>query len=122
MSVDQDVRRQRAALAEAVNRHDVEAVKRFVHPSYVGRTKAGVSSGYQDLIGLVERLLAPGRDFEEVVEVEDVVVSGDRAQLAVRRNHVMTGWLRIKHRVTTQAVETWWNVDGRWQLVEEQER
>ena len=27
----------------------------------------------------------------------------------------------IKHRGTSQAVETWWKVDGGWQLVEEQE-
>jgi hypothetical protein len=33
----------------------------------------------------------------------------------------MTGWLWIKHQGTTQAVETWRNVDGRWQLIEEQE-
>ncbi|MCL6546734.1 MAG: nuclear transport factor 2 family protein [Bryobacteraceae bacterium] len=121
MSAEQEVRRQREALAEAVNRHDVEAVKTFVHPSYVGRTQAGGSCGYEDIIGLAERLLAPDSDFEEAVEVEDVAVSGDRARLTVRRSHVRTGWLWLKHRGTARAVETWWKVDGRWQLVEEQE-
>ncbi len=121
MGTEQEVRRQRAALAEAVNRHDLEAVKTFVHPSYVGRTQAGHTSGYQDVIGLAERLLAPGSDFEEAVEIEDVAVSGDRARLTVRRSHVMTGWLWVRHRGTARAVETWWKVDGRWQLVEEQE-
>src|SRR5207247_10552780 len=98
MSAEQEVRRQREALAEAVNRHDVEAVKTFVHPSYVGRTKTGGTGGYQDIIGLSERLLAPGSDFEEAVEVEDVAVSGDRAGLTVRRSHAMTGWRGIEHR------------------------
>ena len=121
MSTEQELRQQRQALATAVNRHDLEAVKTFVHPSYVGRTKTGITSGYQDIIGLAQRLLAPGSDFEETVEIEDIVVSSDRARLTVRRSHVMTGWLWIKHRGTSQAVETWSNVDGRWQLIEEQE-
>ena len=95
MSAEQEVRRQREALAEAVNRHDREAVKAFVHPSYVGRTKAGATSGYQDIIGLAERLLAPGSDFAEAVEVEAVAVSGDRARVTVRRSHVMTAWLEL---------------------------
>jgi hypothetical protein len=121
MSAEQEVRRQREALAEAVNRHDVEAVKAFVHPSYIGRARSGATCGYQEIVGLAERLLAPGGDFEEAVEVEDVAVAGDRARLTVCRTHARTGWLWIKHRGTTRAVETWWKVDGRWQLVEEQE-
>lgn len=121
MSAEQEVRRQREALAGAVNRHDLEAVKTFIHPSYVGRTKTGITTGYQDIISIAERLLAPGSDFEETIEIQNVVLNGDRARLTVRRSHVMTGWLWIKHRGATQAVETWWNVEGRWQLVEEQE-
>lgn len=121
MSAEQDVRRQREALAETVNRHDLESVKRFIHPSYVGKSKSGQTGGYQDIIGLAERLLSPGSDFRESVEIEDLTVSGDRARLTVRRTHEMTRWLWIKHRGASRAVETWWNVDGRWQLVEEQE-
>jgi hypothetical protein len=121
MSADQELRRQREALAQAVNGHDPESVMAFIHPSCVGKRKSGHSVGYQEIMHLTERLLAPGSDFEEVVEIEDVAVSGDRARITVRRSYVMTGCLSIKHRDTTRAVETWWKVDGRWQLVEEQE-
>ena len=121
MSADQELRRQREALAQAVNGHDLDSVKAFIHPSYVGKSKSGDSVGHQEILCLAERLLAPYSDFEEVVEIEDLAVSGDRARITVRRSHVMTGWLWIKHCGTTRAVETWWKVDGRWQLVEEQE-
>jgi hypothetical protein len=59
MSAEQEVRQQRQALATAVNRHDLEGVKTFVHPSYIGRTKTGITSSYQDIISLAQRLLAP---------------------------------------------------------------
>ena len=121
MNAEQELRQQREALAQAVNSHDLESVRSFIHPSYVGKSKSGYSSGYQDIIRLAERLLARGSDFEEAVEIEDLAVSGDRARLTVRRTHAVTGWLWIKYRGTTRAVETWWKVDGRWQVVEEQE-
>ncbi len=121
MSAEQEVRRRREALAQAVNAHDMDSVKQFIHPSYVGKSKNGHAGGYQDIIGLAEHLLRPGSDFREAVEIEDLAVNGDRARLTVRRTHEMTRWLWIKHRGTNRAVETWWNVDGRWQLVEEQE-
>jgi hypothetical protein len=106
MSAEQELRRQREALAQAVNRHDLESVKTFIHASYVGKSKSGHTGSYQDIIRLVERLLGPGSDFQEGVEIEDVTASGDRARLTVRRSHEMTRWLSIKHRGTTRAVET----------------
>jgi hypothetical protein len=121
MGADQELRTQREALAQAVNRHDIEAVKAFIHPSYVGQSKRGRSVGYEDMMRLAEQLLAPGGDFEEEVEIEDITVTGDKARITVRRTHAVTAWLWIKSRATTRAVETWWQVDGRWQLVEEQE-
>jgi hypothetical protein len=70
---------------------------------------------------VLQLALAPGGDFEEEVEIEDITVTGDKARITVRRTHAVTAWLWIKSRATTRAVETWWQVDGRWQLVEEQE-
>jgi ketosteroid isomerase-like protein len=121
MRAEEELRARRAELAGAVNDHDLEAVRSFIHPSYVGKTRGGQASGYDDIMRLAGQLLGPGSDFQEAVEVEDVAVSGDRARVVVRRSHVMTGWLWVKHRGQTRAVETWWKVDGRWQLVEEQE-
>lgn len=121
MNAEQEVRQQREALAEAVNRHDLEAIKSFLDPSYVGRSKSGQTVGYQEMIQLVEPLLAPGSDFAETVEIEDLTIHGDEARLSVRRSHTVTRWLWIKHRGTSQAVETWRQRNGRWRLVEEQE-
>src|SRR5438874_1641599 len=103
MSAEQELRRQREALAQAVNSHDLESVRSFVHPSYVGKSKGGHTGGYQDIMGLAERLLGPGSDFQEAVEIEDLTVSGDRARLTVRRTHEMTRWLWIKHQGASRA-------------------
>jgi ketosteroid isomerase-like protein len=121
MSDQQDLQQRRVALAQAVNSHDLDAVRSFIHPSYVGKSSRGVPSGYQDIMRLAEQLFAPESDFGETLEIEDIAVSGDKARVTVRRNQEMTGWLWIKSRSTTRAVETWWKVDGGWQLVEEQE-
>jgi formylglycine-generating enzyme required for sulfatase activity/serine/threonine protein kinase len=120
-SAEQEVRRQREALALAVNRHDLESIKRFIHPSYVGKCKNGYTSGYQEIIGLTERLCAVGSDFQEVVQIENLIVDGDTARLTVRRSFSMTYLQCIKHRGVIRAVETWRKLDGRWQVVEEQE-
>jgi hypothetical protein len=76
----------------------------------VGKSKSGHTNGYQDILRLAERLLGPGSDFEETVEIEDLALSGDRARLTVRRTHAMTGWLGSKQRGMNRAVETWWKV------------
>jgi len=121
MSADQELRQQRHALAQAVNGRNLASVKAFIHPSCIGRTRNGQSLGYQDIVRLAEQLLAPGSDFEERVEVEDVAVSGDTARVIVRRSHEMTSCRGTKHRGTARDVETWWKISGRWQLVEGQE-
>jgi formylglycine-generating enzyme required for sulfatase activity len=115
------VRRQREALALAVNNHDLESIKSFIHSSYVGKGKRGYASGYQEIMALAEWLCAVGSDFQEVVQIENLIVDGDTARLTVRRSCSMTYLLWIKHGGTTRAVETWRKLDGRWQLVEEQE-
>jgi hypothetical protein len=85
MSVQQQLRQRREALAHAVNSHDLEAVLAFIHPSFVGKTKDGFSVGYQDMIRVVEQLSAPGKDYQETVEIEEIEVSGDSAKLVVQR-------------------------------------
>jgi formylglycine-generating enzyme required for sulfatase activity/serine/threonine protein kinase len=120
-TAEQEVRQQRQALALAVNDHDLESIKRFVHPSYIGKGKNGYASGYQEMIGLAERLCEANSDFQEVVQIESLIVDGDMARLTVRRSCSMTYLQWIKHRATMRAVETWRKFDGRWQLIEEQE-
>ena len=85
MSDQQQLRQRREALAHAVNSHDLEAVLSFIHPSFVGKTKRGFSVGYQDMVRVVEQLLAPGNDYQETLEIEEIEVSGDSARLVARR-------------------------------------
>src|SRR5262249_17398728 len=120
-AMEQELRRQRQALAAAVNRHDVTSVKQFIHVSYVGKHKGGHTVGYQEMLNTAERLLGPGSDFQEEVQIEDVTLHGDTARLTVLRTHTATGFLWFTHHGTNRAVETWRLRDGRWQIVEEQE-
>jgi hypothetical protein len=85
--------------------------------------QASPSSGLSGWWGNCKRRAGrwPGSDFQEAVEVEDVAVSGDMARVVVRRSHALTGLLWFRQRREARAVETWWKLDGRWQLVEEQE-
>jgi hypothetical protein len=121
MRPEDEVRQRREALALAVNQHDLEAVRSFLHPSFVARAKGGQTADHDEMVRLAERLLAPGGDYEVQVEIQGIAVSGGTARVTVARSHATTGWLRIKHRGLTRAVETWSRVDGRWLLVEEQE-
>jgi hypothetical protein len=86
MSDQQELRQRREALVQAVNRHDLEAVRSFIHPIFVGKTKQGFSVGYKEVVPMMEQLLAPGKDYKETVEIEQIEVSGDSAKLVTRRS------------------------------------
>jgi hypothetical protein len=120
MSHDSELRARRDELARAVNAHDLEAVRAFLHPSFVARARTGHATGYDDMLRLAGQLLSSD-GFRETVQVEAVAVCGDAARLAVTREQATTGWLGLGRRGTARAVETWWKVEGRWLLVEEQE-
>jgi hypothetical protein len=85
MSDQQELRQRREALAQAVNRHDLEAVLSFIHPTFLGKTKQGFSAGYKEIVPMMEQLFAPGKDYQETVEIEEIDESGDSAKLVTRR-------------------------------------
>ena len=85
MSDQEELRLRRESLAQAVNSHDREAVLSFIDPSFVAKTKRGVSVGYKDMASMVEQLFAAGKDYEETVEIEQNEVNSDSAKLVVRR-------------------------------------
>jgi len=85
MSDQQQLRQQREALLQAVNRHDLEVVRSFIHPSFDGKSKSGSTfADYPDTIRGLERLLA-WTNYQETVAIENIEVSGDRAKLVLRR-------------------------------------
>lgn len=69
-----------------MNSHDLEAVLSYIHPTFVGKTKQGFSVGYQDIARMVAPLFAPGRDYQETVEIEEIEARGDSAKLVTRRS------------------------------------
>jgi hypothetical protein len=72
-------------LAQAVNRHDLQAVRSFIHPTFVGKTRQGHSVGYQAMVPMIEQLFAPEKDYEESVEIEEIEASGEGGKLVTRR-------------------------------------
>jgi hypothetical protein len=85
MSDQQQLRQQREALLQAVNRHDLDVVRSLIHPSFVGKNKSGSTvAGYQEAVRGLERLLA-WTDYQETMEIENIEVSGDNAKLVLRR-------------------------------------
>ena len=118
MTDQEEVRQRREALVQAVNSHDRETVLSFIHPSFVGKTKGGWRiAGYQRVVRMLEQLCAPGSDYQETVEIEEIEVSGDSARLAVRL--VARGASRSQE---SRTQETWRLIDGRWLLVESRQR
>jgi hypothetical protein len=85
MSDQQELRQRREALAQAVNRHELEAVLSFIHPTFFSKTKHGFSVSYKEMVPMVEQLFAVGKDYQETVELEEIEVSGDSAKLVSRR-------------------------------------
>lgn len=85
MSDQQELRQRREALAQGVNRHDLEAVRSFIHPTFVGKTKQGFSVGYKEMVPMMEQLFEPEKDYQETVEIEGIEASGDSAKLVTRR-------------------------------------
>ncbi len=85
MSDQQELRQRREALAQAVNSHDLEAVLSFIDPSFVAKTKRGVSVGYKDMACMVGQLFAEEKEYHETVEIEKSEVDNDSAELVVRR-------------------------------------
>ncbi|MCH7726754.1 MAG: hypothetical protein IH991_09780 [Planctomycetes bacterium] len=86
MSDQQQLREQREALLQAVNRHELEAVRSFIDPSFAGKSKSGSTLvGYEDTVRMLEQLFAPGTNYDEMVEIENIEVSGDSAKLVLRR-------------------------------------
>ena len=85
MSDQQELRHRREALAQAVNSHDLEAVLSFIDPSFVAKTKRGVSVGYEDMSSVVGQMFEEEKEYQETVEIEQIDESSDSAKLTVRR-------------------------------------
>ncbi len=131
MASEEALRAQRQALAAAVNARDLDGVKTFIHPSFVSKTAGGSVISRDDLLTLfLEPMFRTNRDWREDIKIEEIRVSGDTAALTVSRSHwhspswvmkVLTLGQTGTHSGVARSRETWQFVDGRWQMVEQQE-
>jgi hypothetical protein len=106
-------------LSEALSRHDLTAVKGYLHPSFVVRGSDGVV--VIDLAELVRQLpvfFDRHPEYKQSVEVEGSRINGDTAVLTTRHVEILRT-LRRPHEVPSRWDETWTNVDGQWLLADE---
>jgi hypothetical protein len=115
-----DAQQTREALLEAVNVHDIDAVKSFIHPDYVAKNELGmVRGGYEGLMDHVTHLLEKHPDYRETLEVEDADEAGETAQFITRRTESHKGLFGLVRSRVVRRMETWKHLDGRWMMVEE---
>jgi predicted SnoaL-like aldol condensation-catalyzing enzyme len=115
-----DVRQSREALLQAVNAHDVEAIKSFVAESYVARNELGlVLADYRGVMDYAARLFRKHPEYRETLEVETVEWDGEATRVTTHRVESYTGLLGSERSRVARQVETWEEIDGRWVLVEE---
>jgi ketosteroid isomerase-like protein len=113
-------RERREALLEAVNAHDLEAIKSFVDPSYLARNELGmVLADYRAMLSFAERLFRKHPEYCETLDVEEIDEQGDSVLLTTRRTETYRGILGRERSRQARQVETWEYLEGRWMIVEE---
>jgi len=109
----------RRGLSEALSRHDVAAVKGYLHPSFVVRGTDGVVViDRAELMRELPVFFQRHPEYRQSVEVEGSEIEGDRAVLRTKHVEIL-GTLRRAHEVPSRWEETWKRVDGEWVLADE---
>jgi hypothetical protein len=115
-----DPRQAREALLQAVNAHDIEAIKSFVDPSYVGRNEGGlVLADYRAILDYAGHLFQKHPEYRETLEIERIEEEGETASMTTRRAETYTGLFGSERNRVARQVETWERIEGRWVIVEE---
>jgi hypothetical protein len=120
MERELEIRKQREALLNAVNAHDLDAIRAMVDPSYEGKNEAGaVVIEHDKVIDYAAGLFRKHPEYREALEIEDLQIAGDTARLTTRRTERYTGLFGMARTRDARQVETWRERDGRWVLAEE---
>jgi len=120
MEREQELRKQREALLNAVNAHDLDAIRTLVDPSYEGKDDAGtVVIKHEKAIDYAAGLFRKHPEYREALEIEDLEIAGDVARLTTRRIERYTGLFGSARTRDARQVETWLEREGRWVLAEE---
>lgn len=119
-TAEQELRDQREALLQAVNTQDWKTVESFLHASYTAKGILGLEFPRGFMIGLAKAALMVGRDFREMVQIDDVEIEGDRAELTI----TMTDSLKVlglfPKEDVRRAKEIWKKIEGRWMMLSEE--
>ena len=109
----------RKGLSEALSRHDVGAVKGYLHSGFVVRGVDGVvvidrAELERELPVFFDR----HPEYRQSVEVEASQIDGDVAVLTTKHVEILRT-LRRPHEVPSRWEETWKKVGGEWVLADE---
>ncbi len=120
MPHEQELRQQRDALLNAVNTHDLDAIRALVDLTYEGKNEAGtVCLRHDAVIDHAASLFRKHPEYRELLEIEDVEIVEDTARLTTCRIERYTGLFGAARSRQARQVETWRLRDGQWVLSEE---
>ena len=115
-----DLQERRNELVDAMNAHDVEAIRSFVAPSFAAKDKNGKT--IWDCHRLLDELVVMFHthpEFKQSLEIESSTVNGNTATLVTRRvEYTKRLWWFDSNNVS-RWTETWNRIDGQWMIVEE---
>jgi Domain of unknown function (DUF4440) len=116
----QELRDRREGLLAAVNAHDLEAVKRFIAPTFTARTASGwVLAEFDQMMEAGASTFRRFPDYRERLQIEEIVVNGDVAELTTERTESFTLLRWFPRQQKSRQVETWQRINGSWWMVEE---
>ena len=118
--VEQEVRDQRAALLQAVNAKDWDAVKSILHPSFYAKGILGFKFRRGLMFAAVKLMFMTCRAFREDMRIDDLQLEGDRAELTVTRTDSMKILGVFPKKATDRYKEIWGKHEGRWLMLSEQ--
>ena len=115
-----ELRQRRKDLVDAMNAHDIEAIKAFVAPSFSAKDKNGKT--VWDRHRLLDELVVMFNnhpEFNQALEIESSDVQGDTATLVTRRvEYTKRLWWFDSNNVSRWK-ETWKLIGEQWMIEEE---
>ena len=114
-----ELRARREALAAAVNARDTHAIRAILHPTFTSRSTSGPAWTYDQMMGALAQL-RNRPEFGERVEIEEILVDGDRAKLTTLLHDSDKWFWFLTKRDTHRQTESWERVGGEWRLMSEQ--
>ena len=117
---ERELRDQRAALLKALNAKDWDAVKSVMHPSFKAKAILGLEFSRDFTVGAAKIALMAGTGFRENIQIDEVQIEGDRAELTVTRTDSQKVLGIFPKEDVNRYKEIWEKFDGRWMMLGEE--